>query len=340
MSSAELEKTITELAAPTKGILAADESSGTIEKRLKSINVASTEENRCNYREMLFTTPGLGEFISGVILYEETLKQKIKDGTPMAQVLSRQGIVPGIKVDKGTAPLANFPDDSVTQGLDGLANRLAEYKQLGARFAKWRAVLRIGEKIPSQSCMVENARALARYAAICQELDIVPIVEPEVLMDGNHSLERCAAVTEQVLHAVFHALHQHRVKLEHMLLKPNMVIAGMDHRPQASPEQVAKATIACFRRTVPAAVPGIFFLSGGQSDAMASANLSAHNVWPERQPWCLSFSYGRALQTPALKAWQGSAANVAAAQQALYKRARLNSAARQGKYTAAMEIAF
>lgn len=337
MSSEELEKTIAELIAPAKGILAADESSGTIEKRFKSINVASTEENRRNYREMLFTTPGLGEFISGVILYEETLQQKTKDGTPLPQVLIHQGIVPGIKVDKGTAPLANFPDDTVTQGLDGLAGRLAEYKQLGARFAKWRAVLRIGEKTPSQRCIIENAHALGRYAAICQELGIVPIVEPEVLMDGNHSLERCAEVTEQVLHAVFHALHQHRVRLEHMLLKPNMVIAGMDYRPQAEPEQVAKATITCFRRAVPAAVPGIFFLSGGQSDAIATANLNALNAWPERQPWCVSFSYGRALQAPALKAWQGSAANAAMAQQALYKRARLNSAARQGKYTAAME---
>lgn len=337
MNSEELEKTVAELMAPAKGILAADESSGTIEKRFKSINVASTEENRRNYREMLFTTPGLGEFISGVILYEETLRQKAKDGTPLPQVLIHQGIVPGIKVDKGTAPLANFPDDTVTQGLDGLAGRLAEYKQLGARFAKWRAVLRIGEKTPSQRCIIENAHALGRYAAICQELGLVPIVEPEVLMDGSHSLERCTEVTGQVLHAVFHALHQHRVRLEHMLLKPNMVIAGMDYRPQAEPEQVAKATITCFRRAVPAAVPGIFFLSGGQSDAMATANLNALNAWPERQPWCLSFSYGRALQAPALKAWQGSAANAVMAQQALYKRARLNSAARQGKYTVAME---
>jgi fructose-bisphosphate aldolase class I len=337
MSSEALEKTIAELIAPAKGILAADESSGTIEKRFKSINVASTEENRRNYREMLFTTPGLGEFISGVILYEETLRQKTKDGTPLPQVLTHQGIVPGIKVDKGMAPLANFPDDTVTQGLDGLAGRLAEYKQLGARFAKWRAVLRIGEKTPSQRCIIENAHALGRYAAICQELGLVPIVEPEVLMDGSHSLERCTEVTGQVLHAVFHALHQHRVRLEHMLLKPNMVIAGIDYRPHAEPEQVAKATITCFRRAVPAAVPGIFFLSGGQSDAMATANLNALNVWPERQPWCLSFSYGRALQAPALKAWQGSAANAVMAQQALYKRARLNSAARQGKYTVAME---
>ena len=337
MSSEELEKTIAELIAPAKGILAADESAGTIEKRFKSINVASTEESRRNYREMLFTTPGLGEFISGVILYEETLQQKTKDGALLPQILINQGIVPGIKVDKGTAPLPNFPDDTVTKGLDGLAGRLAEYKQLGARFAKWRAVLRIGEKTPSQRCIIENAHALGRYAAICQELGIVPIVEPEVLMDGNHSLERCAEVTEQVLHAVFHALHQHRVKLEHMLLKPNMVIAGMDYRPQAEPEQVAKATIACFRRAVPAAVPGIFFLSGGQSDAMATANLNALNAWPERQPWCMSFSYGRALQAPALKAWQGSAANAAMAQQTLYKRARLTSAARQGKYNAAME---
>ena len=337
MLSQEMEKTVAELTAPSKGILAADESSGTIEKRLKSVNVSSTEEIRRDYRELLFTAPGLGDYISGVILFEETLQQKSAAGVPFPQLLSAQGIVPGIKVDKGTQPLANFPGDKVTHGLQGLAERLAGYKALGARFAKWRAVIAIGDGLPSARAIEVNADGLARYAAICQELGIVPIVEPEVLMDGNHSIERCQAVTEEVLATVFHALHQHRVLLEYMLLKPNMVLPGKDCPQQATAEAIAVATLACFRRTVPAAVPGIHFLSGGQSDEAATANLNAMNSYPQAQPWQLSFSYGRALQAPALKAWHGVAANQAAGQGALLKRARLNSAARQGKYTAAME---
>lgn len=337
MLSQEMEKTVAELTAPSKGILAADESSGTIEKRLKSVNVSSTEEIRRGYRELLFTAPGLGDYISGVILFEETLQQKSAAGVPFPQLLSAQGIVPGIKVDKGTQPLANFPGDKVTHGLQGLAERLAGYKALGARFAKWRAVIAIGDGLPSVRAIEVNADGLARYAAICQELGIVPIVEPEVLMDGNHSIDRCQAVTEEVLATVFHALHRHRVLLELMLLKPNMVLPGKDCPQQATAEEIAAATLACFRRTVPAAVPGIHFLSGGQSDEAATANLNAMNSYPQAQPWQLSFSYGRALQAPALKAWHGVAANQAAGQGALLKRARLNSAARQGKYTAAME---
>lgn len=337
MFSQAMERTVAELTAPTKGILAADESAGTIEKRLKSVDVVSTEEVRRGYRELLFTAPRLGDSISGVILFEETLKQKSEAGVALPQVLAAQGIVPGIKVDKGTQALANFPGDKVTHGLQGLAERLAGYKELGARFAKWRAVITIGDGLPSTRAIEVNADSLARYAAICQELGIVPIVEPEVLMDGNHSIERCAGVTEEVLETVFHALHRHRVQLEYMLLKPNMVLPGKDCPQQAAPEEIAAATLSCFRRTVPAAVPGINFLSGGQSDEAATANLNAMNTYPQQQPWQLSFSYGRALQAPALKAWHGVAANRVAGQQALLKRARLNSAARQGKYTASME---
>ncbi|MDP1682799.1 MAG: class I fructose-bisphosphate aldolase [Burkholderiales bacterium] len=337
MFSQAMEKTVAELTAPTKGILAADESAGTIEKRFKNIDVVSTEENRRSYRELLFTAPGLSDYISGVILFEETLNQKSAAGIASPQVLAAQGIVPGIKVDKGTQALANFPGDKVTHGLQGLAERLAGYKELGARFAKWRAVITIGDGLPSTRAIEVNADSLARYAAICQELGIVPIVEPEVLMDGNHSIERCASVTEEVLETVFHALHRHRVQLEYILLKPNMVLPGKDCPQQATAEEIAAATLICFRRTVPAAVPGINFLSGGQSDEAATANLNAMNAYAQKQPWALSFSYGRALQAPALKAWHGLAANREAAQQALLKRARLNSAARQGKYTAAME---
>lgn len=337
MFSQAMEKTVAELTAPTKGILAADESSGTIEKRFKNIDVVSTEENRRSYRELLFTAPKLADYISGVILFEETLKQKSQTGIALPQVLAAQGIVPGIKVDKGTQALANFPGDKATHGLQGLSERLAGYKELGARFAKWRAVIAIGDGLPSTRAIEVNADGLARYAAICQELEIVPIVEPEVLMDGSHDIVRCAAVTEEVLETVFHALHRHRVILECMLLKPNMVLPGKDCPQQAAPEAIAAATLICFRRTVPAAVPGINFLSGGQSDEAATANLNAMNAYPQAQPWQLSFSYGRALQAPALKAWRGVAANREAAQQALLKRARLNSAARQGKYSAAME---
>ncbi|MEP7181926.1 MAG: class I fructose-bisphosphate aldolase [Betaproteobacteria bacterium] len=334
----EMTRTIAALTAPSKGILAADESSGTIEKRLKAVNVSCTEQTRRDYREVLFSTPGLSEFISGVILFEETLKQKTAAGVALPQLLTAQGIVVGIKVDKGTAPLPGFPGEKITQGLDGLAQRLDEYKELGARFAKWRAVISLGTGIPTPQTIATNAQALARYAALCQERGLVPIVEPEVLMDGDHTLASCARVTEEVLHAVFHALYRQRVSLEYILLKPNMVVPGATHPEQAAPEQVAQATLATLRRMVPAAVPGIYFLSGGQGDVAATANLNAMNARPENHPWVLSFSYGRALQAPTLEAWRGESANKMIAQQALYRCASLNSAAREGKYTAAMEI--
>jgi len=337
ISTQQLAMTVAELTTPGKGILAADESLGTIEKRLKAVNVANTEESRRDYRELLFSTPGLGGFISGVILFEETLKQNSAAGVPLPGLLKAQGIVPGIKVDMGTALLPNFPGETVTHGLDGLAQRLSEYKQLGARFAKWRAVIHIGAGIPTPEAIASNAYALARYAAICQEQAVMPIVEPEVLMDGDHTLATSARVTEKVLHAVFHALHLQRVALEYMILKPNMVEPGRECPEPASPQQVAQASLICLRRTVPAAVPGINFLSGGQSETTATANLHALNATAEKQPWVLSFSYGRALQASVLRAWSGEAANKSIAQEELYKRARLNSAATQGKYTAAME---
>ncbi|WP_025918453.1 class I fructose-bisphosphate aldolase [Herminiimonas sp. CN] len=336
IASQELEQTVAELTASGRGILAADESTGTIEKRFKQINVASTEESRRDYREILFSTPGLGECISGVILFEETLKQNNAAGVPLLQLLTAQGIVPGIKVDGGLVPLAGFSGEKITQGLDGLPQRLAEYRRMGARFAKWRAVIAIDAGIPTPQAISANAHLLARYAAICQELGLVPIVEPEVLMDGDHTLATCARVTENVLHAVFHALHQQRVRLECLLLKPNMVVPGSACPEQATPQQIAQATLNCLRRTVPAAVPGINFLSGGQSDTAATANLNAINL--AAQPWSLSFSYGRALQAPVLQAWRGESANKVSAQQALYRRARLNSLACRGRYTADMEI--
>jgi fructose-bisphosphate aldolase, class I len=337
--AAEMEKTVQDLTAPGRGILAADESGGTIEKRFKVVNAPSTEETRRDYREMLFSASGLSAFVSGVILFEETLKQKSAAGVPFPQLLAAQGMVPGIKVDKGTVPLPGFPGEKLTQGLDGLPDRLAEYKKLGARFAKWRAVIDIGPGIPTSQGIAANAYALARYAAICQEQGIVPIVEPEVLMDGDHTLTTSARVTEEVLHVVFEALYRHRVVLECIILKPNMVVPGIKCPEQAAPAEVARATLACLRRKVPAAVPGIFFLSGGQSDEAATANLNAMNAMGSRQPWVLSFSYGRALQAAALKAWQGQATNKARGQQALLLRARLNGAARDGKYTKQMETA-
>lgn len=337
ISTQELAKTVAELTAPGKGILAADESVSTLEKRLKAVNVTSTEETRRDYRELLFSTSGLGDFISGVILFEETLKQKSAAGVPLPKVLTAQGMIPGIKVDKGTLALAEFPGETVTQGLDDLAQRLGEYKQLGARFAKWRAVIRVGAGIPTPQAIASNAHALARYAAICQEQGVVPIVEPEVLMDGDHTLAISARVTEEVLHAVFHALHHQRVVLEYMILKPNMVEPGRACPEPATPQQVAQATLICLRRTVPAAVPGIAFLSGGQSETTATANLHALNATAAKQPWVLSFSYGRALQASVLQAWRGEAANKSIAQQALLKRARLNSASMRGQYTAMME---
>ena len=332
-----MEKTVSEITAPGKGILAADESTATIEKRLKAVGVASTEETRRDYRQLLFSTPDLGTHISGVILFDETLRQATATGLPLTQLLTGQGIVPGIKVDQGTVPLPGFPGEKVTQGLDGLGQRLSEYKKLGARFAKWRAVISIGAAMPTPTAIAVNAHALARYAALCQEQGLVPIVEPEVLMDGDHTLATSALVTEEVLHTVFHALHQQRVVLECMLLKPSMVIPGASSQDQATPREVARATLSCLRRTVPTAVPGINFLSGGQSDAMATANLNAMNIGTEKQPWVLSFSYGRALQAPVLQAWRGEATQKTRAQQALHHRSRLNGAACLGKYTPAME---
>jgi fructose-bisphosphate aldolase class I len=333
-----LETIAGKLVAPGKGILAADESSGTIEKRLKSINVPSTEENRRAYREVLFTTAGVGEFISGVILFDETIRQKTRDGRTFVEALEQQGIIPGIKVDKGAKPMANFPGEKVTEGLDGLRERLAEYRKLGARFAKWRAVIAIGDQTPTRTCIATNAELLARYAALCQEADLMPIVEPEVLMDGAHTIERHFEVTHQTLEAVFHALYEQRVVLEGMLLKPNMVLSGKDCPQQASVQEVAEATVRCMKRVVPAAVLGLVFLSGGQTDSQATEHLNAMNRL-EGLPWQLSFSYGRALQAPVLKAWKGDPANVADAQRAFHHRALCNSKARFGKYTEDMESA-
>ncbi|MGB5440120.1 MAG: class I fructose-bisphosphate aldolase [Gammaproteobacteria bacterium] len=333
----ELETTIHDMVQAGKGILAADESAPTIAKRFAAIKVESTEELRRSYRSLLFTTPGLNEFVSAVILFEETLTQQSDDGTALPEVLAKQGIVPGIKVDKGFKPLVNAAGDNITQGLDGLGERLQLYKTQGARFAKWREVYPISENNPTKLGLEANAEMLARYAAICQAEGFVPIVEPEVLIDGGHSIERSAEVIEAVLHAVFHALHRHKVILECIVLKPSMVTPGKEHPVSAAPEQVAEATVRVFRRTVPAAVPGINFLSGGQTPEQATANLNAMNAMFPDAPWELSFSYGRALQEPALKAWQGKTENAAATQQALLQRARLNGAARNGRYTPAME---
>ncbi len=338
MKTENLEAIARKLVAPGKGILAADESTGTIEKRLKSINVPSTEENRRAYRELLFTTAGAGEFISGVILFDETIRQKTRDGRTFVEALEQQGIIPGIKVDKGAKPMANFPGEKITEGLDGLRERLAEYRKLGARFAKWRAVITIGEGIPTRTCIVSNAEALAHYAALCQEADLVPIVEPEVLMDGAHTIEQYFEVTQQTLESVFHSLYEHRVVLEGTLLKPNMVVSGKDCPQQASVEEVAESTLRCLKRVVPAAVPGVVFLSGGQTDSQATEHLNAMNRL-NQVPWQLSFSFGRALQAPVLKAWKGDTANVSAAQTAFHHRAWCNSKARFGKYTQEMESA-
>jgi fructose-bisphosphate aldolase, class I len=332
----ELESIARALVAPGKGILAADESHPTIGKRFKSIDLESTEENRRAYRDMLFTTPGIGDHISGVILFDETIRQSAADGTPFPKLLERAGVIPGIKVDKGAKPLAGAEDEKITEGLDGLRERLNEYRDLGAKFTKWRAVIEIGEGRPSAYCIHVNAHALARFAALTQEAGLVPIVEPEVLMDGDHTIDRCYEVTEATLEAVFNELFSQRVVYEGMLLKPNMVISGKESRTQAGPEEVAEATVRCFRSVVPAAVPGIVFLSGGQGDEQATANLNAMNaIGPH--PWELSFSYGRALQAPSLAAWKGEEGNVTAGQEALAHRARLNGAARSGEYTPDME---
>jgi fructose-bisphosphate aldolase class I len=334
----ELNATARALVVPGKGILAADESSGTIKKRFDSISVESTEENRRDYREMLFTAKGAGEYISGVILYDETIRQKAHDGTPLVKLLEDEGIIPGIKVDLGAKPLALSDGETATEGLDGLRDRLAEYKELGARFAKWRATYSITDELPSANCIDVNAHALARYAALCQEADIVPIVEPEVLMDGTHTIERAFAVTEAVQHAVFRSLYEQRCAYDGLLLKPNMVLLGYESPAQVSDEKIADATIRCFRRTVPAAVPGIVFLSGGQSDEEATARLNAMNTLGPH-PWELSFSYGRALQAAALKAWRGDPANVEAGREAYLHRARMNSLARFGQWKPDLEKA-
>ncbi len=333
-----LQATIKDMVQAGRGILAADESVPTIAKRFQAIGIESTEENRRAYRALLLTTPGLGEYISGVILFEETLTQKTDAGSLLAAIAWEQKIVPGIKVDKGKIALALSPGDDITEGLDGLAKRLQSYREQGARFAKWREVYAVSQQAPSVSGIAANAEMLARYAAVCQSEGVVPIVEPEVLMDGDHTILRCAEVTEAVLHAVFHALHRHHVILEHMLLKPNMVLPGTT-QPKASPQAVAEATLKVLRRTVPAAVPSINFLSGGQRPEEATANLNALNQGGGASPWQLGISYGRALQQPALHAWGGKPENVQAAQQALLKRARLNSLAMRGAYTPEMEDA-
>jgi len=337
MNIVELKSVANAIVAKQKGVLAADESSPTIKKRFDSIQVESTEENRRRYREILFTADGIERYIGGVILFDETLRQSTREGVPFPRLLSSRGIIPGIKVDQGAKALALCPGDKVTEGLDGLRERLAEFRQLGAQFAKWRAVIEIDERdIPSQFGMRANAHALARYAALCQEAGLVPIVEPEVLMDGAHGIERCEVVTAQVLEAVFAELDAHRVQFEGMLLKPNMVIAGKKCARQAGVQEVAEATLRCLRRYVPAAVPGIVFLSGGQSAEDATDHLNAMNAMGT-QPWQVSFSYGRALQAPVLDAWRGQESNAVAAQQALHRRCELNGLARDGKYDRAMD---
>ncbi len=336
MNLEKLETTARSLVAEGKGILAADESTGTIKKRLAGIGVESTEENRRAYRELLFTAEGFEQFVSGVILFDETIRQSTQDGVAFPALLAERGVIPGIKVDKGAKPLAGFSGEKVTEGLDGLRDRLAEYYRLGARFAKWRAVITIGEGIPSAYAVKANAHGLARYAALCQEAGLVPIVEPEVLMDGPHDIGRCRQVTAATLQHVFSALFDHCVAPEGILLKPNMVLSGSECPEQASVQEVAEATVRTFRQVVPAAVPGIVFLSGGQSSEKATAHLNAMNAMGDH-PWQLSFSYGRALQEHALAAWGGKPDNVSAAQKAFLKRARLNGAARYGRYRPEME---
>ena len=338
MNIGELNDIAQALVAPAKGILAADESTNTIRRRFDSINVESTEQSRRDYREMLFRTPGANEFISGVILYDETLRQNGADGTPIVSILQEQGVIPGIKVDRSTNLLANTDGELITDGLDGLRDRLAEYYEIGARFTKWRAVITIGDGIPSQYCIDANAHLLARFAALSQEAGLVPIVEPETLMDGDHSIERCHEVTLNALHSTYDQLARQRVDLRGTLLKPNMVISGKDAAERADANEVAERTLDALMREVPAAVPGIVFLSGGQSDDEATENLDAISRAAEgmNTPWELSFSYGRGLQAAPLQAWGGSAANTEAAQQEYYRRAMLTSAARQGKYTPGM----
>jgi len=338
MTSRKLEGVAQTLVAEGKGILAADETVPTLTKRFDALEIRSTEQSRRTYREMLFTSPGAAEFLSGVIMYDETIRQNSSGGAPLVAALTAQGILPGIKVDTGAKPLAGFPGETVTEGLDGLRDRLSEYHAMGARFAKWRAVVHVTDTLPTSACVRANAHALARYASLCQEQELVPIVEPEVLMDGSHTIERCEEVTGLVLHAVFQALFEQGIALEGMLLKPNMVVAGKECDRQASVEEVATATLRCLRQHVPAAVPGIVFLSGGQNARLATAHLNAINRLPSPKPWKVSFSYGRALQDPALEAWHGQDENLAAGQQALYRRARSNGAASVGKYLDEMEL--
>ena len=332
----DLRATAKELVAPAKGILAADESFPTIEKRFKSIDIENSEDNRRGYRDMLFNTPGLEEYISGVILFDETLRQGTSDGTPFAELLSSKGVIPGIKVDKGAKDLAYFSDEKITEGLDGLRERCSEYVGLGARFTKWRAVITIGDGIPTDFCLHANGHALARYAALSQEAGMVPIVEPEVLMDGSHSIDDCFEATERTLAALFMQLEMHKVDLEGTLLKTNMVVSGKDSSSQASHTEVAQRTVEVLKATVPDSVPGVVFLSGGMSDEDSTARLNEMNKLGTH-PWELSFSYGRALQAPALKAWKGESSNVEAGQKALYHRAKMNGLARSGEYSEDME---
>lgn len=338
MNTTQLESTVKALLVSGKGILATDESFPTIEKRFKALNISSTEENRGAYREMLFTTPRLSEFISGVILFDETVRQRMAHGAPIAipAALTQRGMIPGIKVDKGTVSLANFTGEKITQGLDGLRDRLIEYRELGARFTKWRAVIAIGERLPTRTCIEANANALALFAALSQEAGLAPIVEPEILMNGSHTIAQCEDVTNAALNSVFVALFERRVALEQMLLKTGMILSGLECPQQADVAEVAETTLRCFRRAVPAAVPGIVFLSGGQSDELATQRLNAICKTGD-VPWKLSFSFGRALQSPALKIWKGSPANVEAAQAALHHRAKCNGFALQGKYSAQIE---
>jgi fructose-bisphosphate aldolase class I len=338
MSSDMIIDTVTALLDNDKGLLAMDESNPTCNKRFAKLGIPQTVEARRAYRELIVTTPGLGECISGAILYDETIRQQKKDGTPFIQVLNDAGIIPGIKVDGGAKDLAGHPGEKITEGLDGLRDRLKEYFQMGARFAKWRAVITLGADIPSRGCIVANAQALARYAALCQEAGLVPIVEPEVLMEGEHTQSQCFEITEEVLGTVFQHLHIQRVILEGMILKPNMVLPGLGCPVQETSDEVADATVQCLLRAVPAAVPGIAFLSGGQSGELASARLNAMNLrFKSRLPWALTFSFSRAIQNPAMEIWSGRDANVQAAQRALLHRARCNRAARRGEYSAAME---
>jgi len=331
MNVQKLIETATMLVAENKGLLAMDESNPTCNKRFAKLGIPQTEEARRTYRELIVTTPNLGEYISGAILYDETIRQKKQDGTPFVKAITDTGIILGIKVDMGTKDMAGHSGEKITEGLDGLRDRLKEYFQMGARFAKWRAVITIDDRIPSRGCIEANSQALARYAALCQEVGLVAIVEPEVLMDGEHTIERCYKVTEEVLHTVFNHLYTQRVMLEGIILKPNMVLSGLTCPEQASVDEVADATVNCLLRNVPAAVQGIAFLSGGQSSELASSRLNAMNLkFKSRSPWALTFSFGRAIQQPALDLWQGKEANVSKAQQALLDRAKCNWAARQG----------